>query len=188
MQCNIRELRIQKLMTQQDLVKEVNLPGFDVGMLSRIENGHCLPTPMAEEALKRALQATHDELWGSWKEIPVLKAETDTRDYDSDYDGELPFEEEELIACLREGRKNAKTRDMLRRELDISDRRLRKLIETAQAHGARIGNLTDGNGYFLITDPKEGSAYYAQENSRAMRILRKIEPLGRWLALMGEEI
>lgn len=184
MQCNIRELRIQKLMTQQDLVKAVNLPGFDVGMLSRIENGHCLPTPEAEEAIKRALQATHDELWGSWKEIPILKTETDTRDSG----GEYTFEEEELIACLREGRKNAKTRDMLRRELDISDRRLRKLIETAQAHGARIGNLTDGNGYFLITDPKEGSAYYAQENSRAMRILRKIEPLGRWLALMGEEI
>ena len=184
MQCNIRELRIQKLMTQQELVKAVNLPGFDVGMLSRIENGHCLPTPMAEEALKLALQATHDELWGSWKEIPIQKGETDTRDSG----GELTFEEEELIACLREGRKNAKTRDMLRRELDISDRRLRKLIETAQAHGARIGNLTDGNGYFLITDPKEGSAYYAQENSRAMRILRKIEPLGRWLALMGEEI
>lgn len=184
MLCNIRELRIQKLMTQQDLVKAVNLPGFDVGMLSRIENGHCLPTPEAEEALKRALQATHDELFGTWKEIPVLKDETDTRDSD----GEFTFEEEELIACLWEGRRNAKTRDMLRRELDISDRRLRKLIETAQAHGARIGNLTDGNGYFLITDPKEGSAYYAQENSRAMRILRKIEPLGRWLALMGEEI
>ena len=100
----------------------------------------------------------------------------------------LTMEEEELVACLRKGRKNAKTRKMLVLEMDMKDRRLRKLIESAQAHGALIGNLSDGDGYFLIDDPSEGASYYAQENSRAMKILRKIEPLQKWLLLMGVKV
>ena len=184
MNCNIRELRFQKLMTQQELVREVNIPGFDVGMLSKIENGHCLPTPEVLEALKRSLQATQDELYGEWKSLTIQKPKANT----DDSEPTLTFEEEELVACLRKGRKNAKTRKMLALEMDMKDRKLRKLIETAQVHGARIGNLSDGDGYFLIDDPAEGKAYYAQENSRGMQILRKVEPLRKWLILMGEDV
>ena len=184
MHCNIRELRIQKVMTQQELVKAVNMPGFDVGMLSRIENGHCLPTPEAEEALKSALQATHDELFGEWKQVDV----PGTGPHTSERAAEIPMAVEELVACLGKGWRNAKTRKTLAIEMDIGDRMLRRLIETAQEHGVLIGNLTDGNGYFLIDNVDDGKAYYAQEKSRAMQLLKKIDPLGRWLMMMGEKL
>ena len=59
----IKKLRLEKCMTQAELVRQVNLPGFDVTMLSKLENGHCAPTPEVENALLSHLQATRSELY-----------------------------------------------------------------------------------------------------------------------------
>lgn len=182
----IKALRMEKQMTQAEFVKLVNIPGFDITMLSKIENGHCVPTPDVEKAILSHLQATRSEIYPGWKEADVRlpKAHTGEREPKDD----PPFEVEELVACLRPGWKNAKTRFALRAEMDVTDRRLRKIIQTAQEYGYLIGNLTDGNGYFLIDDVKEGKDYYHQEFSRAMEIFKKIDALGAWLRLMGEEV
>lgn len=168
---NIKELRHQKLMKQSELVKRCNIPGFDVPMLSKIENGKAQPTAEIETALMLHLQASHDELYGEWKEIPVNGLGNKERIENP------PMQVEELVALLKPGRKNAKSRRMLRQEMDVSDRMLRRTIELAAQYGYKIGNLSDGQGYFLIEDEAEAKAYYNQEFSRAMRIMRKIEPL-----------
>ncbi len=186
MENNIKALRLAKQETQADLVRAVNLPGFDVTMLSKIENGHCVPTPEVEKAILSHLQATRSEIYPGWKEadVRIPKAHTAQRERKD----EPPFEVEELVACLRFGWKNAKTRFALRQEMDVGDRRLRKIIQMAQEYGYLIGNLTDGNGYFLIDDVMEGKEYYHQEFSRAMETFKKIDALGRWLRFMGEEV
>lgn len=179
MQNNIKELRQAKLMKQAELVRLCNIPGFDVPMLSKIENGKINPTPEIETALMLHLRATHDELFGEWKTIPVNgtgKAENPEPP---------PLEIEELVACLGKGYRNAKSRRALRSEMDMSDRRLRRLIEAAPQYGYLIGNLSDGEGYFLIDTVQEGKAYYAQELSRAFQIMKKIEPLRTFLDAMG---
>ncbi len=167
---NIKELRHDKLLKQSELVERCNIPGFDVPMLSKIENGKVLPTPEIEQALMLHLKATKDELYGEWKEIPVKREE------DRERLEEPPMMVTELVSYLKTGRQNAISRWQLRQKMDVSDRMLRKTIEVAADYGYAIGNLSDGKGYFLCADASEAKAYVSQELSRAWSIMNKLNP------------
>ena len=186
MKNNSRDLRISLLMTQAELVRRVNVPGFDVSMLSKIENGHCLPTPEVENALKSTLQATTDELYGSWKEVPIKGVGARVREFERFPDA--PWEIKELVSCLKVGKENAKSRAVLRAELQIKDRLLRKRIEIAQSMGYMIANNSDGEGYYICADEKEAEYYYRQEMSRIRSTMSKLESFRRFLAERGIDL
>ena len=164
---NIKELRHEKLLKQSELVARCNVPGFDVPMLSKIENGKIMPTPEIETALMLHLQASKDELYGEWKEIPVKKT-------NREHIEEPPMMVSELVSYLKHGRNNAISRWQLRQKMDISDRMLRRTIAVAADYGYAIGNLSDGKGYFLCDSPEEAKAYIGQETSRAWEIMNKL--------------
>lgn len=167
---NIKELRHQKLLKQSELVERCNIPGFDVPMLSKIENGRIMPTPEIEQALMLHLRATKDELYGEWKEIPIKRKEA------REQIAEPPMLVVELVSYLKPGRQNAISRWQLRQKMDVSDRVLRRTIEAAAQYGYAIGNLSDGKGYFLCSDEREAKAYISQEMSRAWSIMDKLSP------------
>lgn len=166
---NIKELRHQRLLKQSDLVERCNIPGFDVPMLSKIENGKIMPTPEIEKALMLHLQAAKDELYGEWKEIPVKHT-------NREHIEEPPMEVVELVSYLKPGKQNAISRWQLRQKMDVTDRVLRRIIARASEYGYAIGNLSDGKGYFLCETQEEAKAYIAQETSRAWEIMNKLNP------------
>lgn len=98
----------------------------------------------------------------------------------------MSFELEELLYTLGHGAENAKSRKMLTQEMDISDRKLRKLIEEARKRGFLIVNV--GNGYYLADADEEKERYYRQEYSRAMSILQNIAPLRHELRANGRNV
>ena len=168
---NIRELRTDQLLTQKDLVTLCNIPGFDVPTLSRIENGKVAPTEQIENAIMLILRCTKDELYGEWKEVNVKGLGN------KELIENPPMQVLELISHLKYGRQNAKSRRLLKQEMDIHDRTLRRTIALASKYGYCIGNLSDSEGYFLIANDDEAKAYYKQELSRAMQIMEHIAPI-----------
>lgn len=183
---NIRELRIEKALTQTQLVKICNVPGFDEPMLSKIENGRIMPTKEIEEALMSALQAARSELYGEWKEIPLRGVGVRKRKTDGIPDND--WEAKELVETLKYGKANAIKRWELRVEMGLGDRRLRKVIERTQGYGILIANNSDGDGYYLVGTPEEAEAYYRQELSRFANGLNKIEPFREYLVENGVDV
>ena len=169
MENNIRELRIEKAWTQQRLCKEVNMPGFDRSLLSKLENGLIAPTPELEASLCRALQVQPVHLYGKWVQLDLNlpKAHTERP--------EPSFELEELWATLRRGHRNATDRKELAYEMDMTDRRVRDLIAKSAQFGVFIGNT--GTGYFIIETEDEFRRYYRQEMSRAVSTFRKVQSM-----------
>lgn len=64
----------------------------------------------------------------------------------------------------------------------ITDRTMRKMIETARQEGLVICNGQDGNGYFLPTTREELIRQYDQNESRAKSILRQQRFIRREMA------
>ena len=101
-------------------------------------------------------------------------------------DDTMSFELEELLYVLGHGQENAKSRKRLMQEMDMSDRKIRKLIEEARKRGYIIVNV--GNGYYLADADEEKERYYRQEYSRAMSILQNIAPLRHELRANGRNV
>lgn len=187
---NIRDLRIDMAMTQERLCDIVNrmtppLPyKLDLPTLSKLENDVVRPTPELETRLCVALQARPVELWGEWRQIDIHK---DKAAVSAEIRKKIdaPFEIIELVHELRRGQANAKTRAYLCRELDISDRELRRRIAKAAEYNYLIGNSQDGKGYYLIDNVEDGERYLRQEESRALKNLRKLKPLRRYVEGKG---
>lgn len=176
---NIRELRQEALLTQPKLCELVDLPGFDVPLLSKIENDVCRPTPEAEIRLCKVLRVAPVELYGQWRQLPIKEVKEQRTHFMDVYD--IPDDVQELIENLPRTHDNAIPRWLLAMNMGMGDRALRRLIEKARRLGILIGNGSDGKGYYLINDYEEAKAFYRQEQSRAINTLTTLEPLRRWL-------
>lgn len=179
---NIKELRQERLLSQKELVAAVNLPGFDVPLLSKIENDVCRPTPEAEIRLCQVLHAQPVELYGEWRQIPLNESFPPVAPPDLDLDIV------ELLQYLPRSKANAIPRHLLALNMDVSDRQLRRIIEKANAAGVFIANGCDGKGYYLVDSVEEGTAYYRQEHRRALSKLTALAPLRRWLIEKGVQV
>lgn len=185
---NIRELQIGMAMKQEEMVRRVNLPGFDVPLLSKIENDRCRPTPEQESAIYRVLQAQPVELYGEWKEADI-KIPKATKTQIERKKEDAPFDVLDLVSCLGSGKRNAVRIGVLTAKLDLNNRDLRRLIAKAYSYGYYIANDQDGAGYYLIDTVEEASRYYRQERARTMALLeKKMAPLERWIYLNGGQI
>ena len=58
---NLKAVRLAKNMKQTDVCKEI--PGIDVGLLSRYENGLCIPTPSQVKDLSKVYGVPPSELY-----------------------------------------------------------------------------------------------------------------------------
>lgn len=182
---NLKEVREKRGLTRRDLVALLrpSCPELDAPLLSRFENGMCLPTPRVLSALASALWCSERDLYG--EEAQSYLAEI--------VSGELPTEPEsmavtELIAVLGEGREKAKTRRELCLALDMPDRAVRKLITEAREAGYIIINNQDGNGYYLAADTADMLRFVRQEDARARSIFRATAPARKKLKREGIRI
>lgn len=86
------------------------------------------------------------------------------------------------------GAENAITRERLSSLLNLSDRKVRKLIEEARKDGAFIINNQDGRGYYQSDATEDLLAHYRQENARAMKILQQQTHIRRELKTRGVSV
>ena len=150
-------------------------PRIDVGMISRFENGVCLPTPRVADLLASTLTASVSDLFGDDAQMYLQNI----RDAEEPVEP-LPFVIEDL---LNELGPTPRTRRELSQALDISDRRLRKRIAEARELGYCIVN--QGDGYFIPDDLSDMTKFYFTERKRALSILRGLKRLRKYLKKMG---
>lgn len=174
---NLKTAREEMGLKQAELAALVQTVDhrIDIGMISRFENGVCLPTPVVARRLASLLGTSVRDLFGEEGQTYILTVnapETPTEP--------LPFAVEDLLAALGD---NPKTRRELCEELDVSDRKLRERIREARSYGYVIANK--GKGYFLAADGEDMAAFYRVEHARAMSILQGLSPLRKHLKDMG---
>lgn len=83
------------------------------------------------------------------------------------------------------GKDKAVTRTELCSRLGMSDRNVRKMIETARAEGALIINTQDGKGYYISENEADIRRQLNINHSRAMSILRQQKKLRQKLREIG---
>lgn len=83
------------------------------------------------------------------------------------------------------GKDKAVTRTELCARLGLTDRTVRKMIETARAEGALIINAQDGRGYYISDDEADIRRQLNINHSRAMSILRQQKRLRQKLREIG---
>lgn len=182
---NIKKIRLERGMSQKDVTTYLRCydKRMDSSMLSRFENGACLPTPLIMRCLCNLFDCLPNDLYGM---------------SDIEYMHELinepvPAEPEsfhvtELIATLDYGRRKAIKRHALAALLDMSDRRLREIIEEARKCGYVILSLPNGGGYYLSNNTDEIHDFYLREKARAYSILRRLGPIRKILKARGRHI
>ena len=89
---------------------------------------------------------------------------------------------------LGKGKESAITRDDLCAAVGMTDRRMRKELELAQANGALIANEQDGSGYYIPTTERELLSAYKREYGRAMSVLVKLKFIRRELKRCGVNV
>lgn len=165
---NLRELRIRAGLKQSDLARicQQTDSRIDVGMISRFENGVCLPTPAMAHALADALGVDIAELYDIPEQFML----------EGFISAEVPIEPESmdvtsLIAYLTEANKPIK-RGELAAMMGFTDRNLRRVIEDARRCGYLIVNGGNGTGYFLARNTSDIVKHFKTEKSRALSILQ----------------
>lgn len=84
-----------------------------------------------------------------------------------------------ILRYLDIGSDKAKTREQLCRLSGMSDRAVRKEIESLRNEGVIIVNRQDGKGYYISEDPAEMERQLRQNHARAMAILKQQRHLRR---------
>lgn len=84
-----------------------------------------------------------------------------------------------VVDFIPTGKENAITRSDLVRMLNLPDRKVREMIETARKDGALILNDQDGAGYYISDDLGELKRQLKQNQSRAGSVLRQNTHLRR---------
>ena len=164
MKNNIQRIRIDKGLTQPEVVERIALPFIDVPMLSRLERGICLPTEMTLERLASALSCDLEDLYELGKEDYLYFR---TRHLSHQKRSES-FEVTELMIEIPHGAENAIHKRDLMHALDVSDRKLSKLISEARQCGYII--LAMGRGYYQTTEEEEVKRYLERLNKRRLSI------------------
>ena len=174
---NLKEMREIAGLSQKELaalIQDVE-PRIDVGMISRFETGVCLPTPIVARALAKCLSTSVRNLFGEEGQTYIYEVTAAEEPVEP-----LPFVIEDL---LNELGPTPRTRQDLRRALDISDRKLRERIAKARELGYVIVNK--GEGYFIPEDLSDMTQFYFTERKRALSILRGLKRLRKYLKKMG---
>ena len=86
------------------------------------------------------------------------------------------------------GRHNAISRAELAGRLGMTDRKMRKSVESARREGLMILNDSDGRGYYQSDDLAEIQRQYDQDTSRAMAILKRRKPMREVLKEAGRKV
>ena len=177
---NLKAVREEMGLSQKELallVQDID-PRIDNGMISKFENGVCLPTPVIARAFANRLQTSVRDLFGEEGQTyisDITLVETPVEP--------LSFEVEDLLNELHEF---PRTRADLCRSMDISDRHLRRLIHEARECGYVIVN--HGKGYYLSSDSDEMISFYKTEKGRALSILKGLSGLRKHLKTLGVEV
>lgn len=162
-------------------LREVD-PRYDVGMVSRLENGVCLPSPKVLIALEDTLQASQAELYGD-DELSVMEAIAATEPLP-----EPSPEIEELVDLIYVGKSGGVSREYLSANLGVSDREVRSRIAEARRLGFTILNDQDGRGYYLSDDPDEWERQFRQDTNRALSILARRKTIRARLIAAGRKV
>lgn len=166
----LKERRLELGLTQEAVSGILRLadPRMDVSMVSRFENGVCLPTEEVTEALEAALRTSRAYLYGDddKADIPQRTAET-----------------ERIAALIPHGRRNAISRAELAAAMQTSDRMMRKAVAEAKTQGLMICN--DGDGYYQSDELSDLWRQYRRETARAMSILKARKPMREVLKAAG---
>lgn len=182
---NIKKLRLERGLSQRDVTTYLRCYDrrMDSSMLSRFENGLCLPTPLIMRCLCNLFDCLPNDLYGV----------TDQEYMKELINERIPaapesFNVTELVATLDYGRHNAIKRHALAALLDVSDRRLREIIEEARACGYVILSLPSGGGYYLSNNTDEIHDFYLRERARAHSILYRLAPMRKILKEQGRHV
>ena len=182
---NIKKIRLERGLSQRDVTTYLRCYDrrIDSSMLSRFENELCYPTPLIMRCLCNILDCVPADLYG-------MNEQQYVEDLIKENSPAVPesFHVTELIAALSYGRRNAIRRDSLAMLLDLSDRRLRQIIEEARACGYVILSLPNGGGYYLSNDTDEIHAFYLREKARAASILHRLRPIHKILKEAGRHV
>ena len=175
----IKERRIELGYTQSMISTYLKKTDnrMDVGMVSRFENGVCLPTEKVADALCTVLQATKAELWGEETAQEMKRKSDEQKAIVELISRTIPF-----------GRENAIKRYDLAKVLQVDDRKARHYIGIARLNGVIIINEQGGDGYFQSDDVKDIMRQYKQETNRAMTILSRRKAIRNRLKEAGDEV
>lgn len=189
----LQEHRLERGATQPQVVAELKKidSRADVALLSKYENGLCLPTLPQVLVLERLYGVSREELFPDGEFDVRLPIE-----FDSDSEAALEVVQS-VIAAIPEGRQNAISRAELAAKLSTVDRRARKLLELARCSGVIILNDQTGKGYYRLesgrTDytPDEITQLRQQEKqdtNRAMTVLVRRKYVRQALKSAGVQI
>lgn len=164
----LKEMRKKRGLTQAQLAEKVRKadPTADQTMISVLERGELYPGEKLRDALCEALDCTEAELYDG-VEAFFVPAE------------DKHFSETTIMLGLLLDNNGRIGRHELNEILKVSDRKMRKWIETARQEGLVIANDQDGKGYYRPTTREELEALYRQNQSRALAILRQQKHIRR---------
>ena len=91
---------------------------------------------------------------------------------------------ERLLSMIPDGEENAIAMSQLASFMGISERDVRKLIESARCAGNIIASTS---GYFIPTTSSELRRYYNRAKSRIRTGAKELEPVRKVLKQLGEE-
>lgn len=169
----LKERRLELGLTQEAVSGILKMADrrMDVSMVSRFENGVCLPTEEIMTALEAALRASRAYLFGEEEkaELPMRTAET-----------------ERIAYLIPKGRRNAISREDLAAALHTTDRKMRKAVAEAKTQGVMICN--DGDGYYQSDELIDLWRQYRRETARAMSILKALKPMREVLKAAGRPV
>lgn len=93
-----------------------------------------------------------------------------------------------LIDYILVGRKNARSREMLRGLTGLSDRQVRKEIEGLRESGVFICTDEDGRGYYISDDSRDLLRQYQKDKARIRAISKRTKHLRHYLKERGFEV
>lgn len=158
----LKERRLELGLTQEDVsgILKLTDPRMDVSMVSRFENGACLPTEEVMTALEAALRTSRAYLFGDDEKADIPPRTADT---------------ERIAGLIPKGRRNAISREDLAAALHTTDRKMRKAVAEAKKQGLMICN--DGDGYYQSDELSDLWRQYRRDTARAMSILKARKPM-----------
>lgn len=95
-----------------------------------------------------------------------------------------------ILDLIPFGHANAVSREYLSSVTNLSDRKIRQLIEEACTRNHPILNMQDGKGYFrpLQSEMHLVRLYRAQENRRTLTIRKKVSEIDKYIKAAGNEV
>lgn len=136
---NLKEYRLNKGLTQKELAEELNLPGVDAPLISKVEKGICSLNETAEKALANPFEMGIDaetiNVSSSIKKLlnqPIYRI---------------------ILTEIKKGTKShPTTREVLVARTKLTDREVRRAIQELRMNGMRIASSSSVRGYWMCSD------------------------------------